>query len=133
MNIPNSESVQSFILQMSVYYEKEVGGFQIENNNDDIKLMILPFAQNDFNRSRSLGQFSKNSIRYSDGTWLYRKLEFKMISWFHTHPGSSRHEGYGFTNPSPSDIDFTNENFKVPGHIYCGRGGYHLMYSKLNK
>jgi RHS repeat-associated protein len=131
MDLHRSSSAQSFILQLSKYYEKEIGGFQIIDPQGKVKLFILPFVNNTFDAAISVRKFRFGDYgilnKYSDGTWLFRNYTFRMLSWFHTHPGKQGMENYGNVKPSDGDLEYTN-HFEVPGFIYGGKGGINTMY-----
>ena len=136
MDILDQSSVQSFILQMSIYYEKEIGGFQIQTLGGKNKLMILSFDMNSTYHANSIYEFvngdgSHSGYNMQDGTWKMRvtNYRFKMMSWFHTHPGGEK--GGGYSNPSDSDNKYTNMYLEVPGHIYGGRGGYSVTNPQI--
>ncbi|MEM6524697.1 MAG: hypothetical protein AAF693_12920 [Bacteroidota bacterium] len=131
MDISNSGSAQSFILQLSKHLDKEIAGIQLVND-DAVSLLVVPSAMNDWRTSRSIPWLESRSgriwTRYTSGEVLFRERSFKMISWFHTHPGSTNGEG-GFVKPSFGDQRWT-DNFNVPGHIYGIRGGFNTTYPK---
>lgn len=51
MDITNSGSAQSFVLQLSMYFEKEIAGYQLAEDQG-VKLLVLPSAMNDYRTSR---------------------------------------------------------------------------------
>ena len=137
MEITSSSSLQSFILQMSMYYEKEIGGFQIQDQTGKFKLLVPPFARNTAGYSRSIKNFRFGEFgrldRSSSGVWQFKDTySFRMISWFHTHPGGGPNnlsgDAFNYGGVNGYDQEYTN-HFGVPGHIYGGRqGNFNTLY-----
>ena len=53
--------------------------------------------------------------------------KYTLVGWFHTHPNTEA-EGYS-PDPSPADIDFTNDFAHVPGVIETHDGRKHIPFA----
>lgn len=134
LDVQNKEdflSYLSFVTDLSVDVNKEIGGFILVSESGFDDIYITSYEESTSTRAISLENFIvSDSYNIGKKELSLGGNKHKASSWFHTHPDIMS-PGHGSSKPSDGDINVT-KRLQIPGLVLGGWRGMGLINTDGN-